>query len=65
MALGVPVIDALQGGLLSGYLQGMLNGLSFKTVSSTAALNGLTTVSGQLYDIFVINSLKTTQTLLS
>lgn len=61
MALGVPVVDALYGGLLSGYLKGMYNGLSFKTVSATAALNGLTTVAGQTYDIFIVNSLTTAQ----
>ena len=59
MALGTPVVDALYGGLLSGYLKGMLNGLSWATVSATAALNNLPPVSGQTYDIFIINSLTT------
>lgn len=61
MALGSPVVDFLYGGLLSGYLKGLLNGLSFKTVSATAALNGLSPVAGQLYDIFIITSLTTAQ----
>lgn len=61
MALGAPVVDALYGGLLSGYLKGMLNGLSFATQSATASLNNLPPVSGQLYDIFIVNSLTTAQ----
>lgn len=61
LAASVPVIDALYGGLLSGYLRGMLNGVSFQTKSATAALNNLPAVAGQLYDIFVINSLADAQ----
>lgn len=57
LALTPPVVDALYGGLLSGYLIGTLNGFSYTTKSTTAALNGLPAVSGQNYDIFVITSL--------
>lgn len=57
LAAGVPVVDAYYGGLLSGYLKGLLNGLSFTTKSLTAANDNLPAVSGQNYDIFVITSL--------
>lgn len=57
LAAGVPIVDAYYGGLLSGYLQGLLNGLSFTTKSTTAANDNLPAISGQNYDIFVITSL--------
>lgn len=47
----IPVVDALYGGLLSGYLLGMLNGLAPKTADNLSA------VSGQNYDGFIILSL--------
>lgn len=51
LASSIPVIDALYGGLLSGYLLGLMNGLAPKTAA------GLPGVSGQNYDAFIILSL--------
>lgn len=55
LAASVPVIDALYGGLLSGYLFGLMNGLAPKTVTGASA------VSGQNYDAFIILSLTDAQ----
>lgn len=55
LVASIPVIDALYGGLLSGYLYGLMNGIAPKTAA------GLPAVSGQNYDAFIINSLTNAQ----
>lgn len=55
LANSIPVVDALYGGLLSGYLLGLLNGIAPRTAT------GLPAVSGQNYDGFIILSLTDTQ----
>lgn len=55
LAASIPVIDALYGGLLSGYLLGLMNGIAPKTIG------GLPAVSGQNYDAFIVLSLTDTQ----